>query len=202
MAQELLLLALHDEKGSVRWVATSRLPYCLAGALLMELSLMKRLRITTTGPEVLDRTPTGQPLLDETLRMIDSAQKVKAPYYWVSKLGRRIKSTKSNLLKGLVDQGILNREEHRILGIFPTTRYPSRDDRSRKDITSRVCAVVLRREHPDPRTTMLISLVYTCALTNSIFDKDERRDARQRLKEIAKPLPITQAIKKAIQRAQ
>ncbi|MHB1405166.1 MAG: GOLPH3/VPS74 family protein [Desulfitobacteriaceae bacterium] len=201
LPEELLLLALNEEKGTFSWVASSKLPYVLAGSLLMELILRKRLAVEPKRLEVLDRTPTGLPLLDEILKSIDSSKKVRPADVWVGKIGRRIKPMKVELLEELVDKGILHSEEHLVFGIFPTTRYPLRDDRPKKTIISNVRSLILRREAPDPRQMMLIALVYTIGLTHVLFDKEERRDARKRVGEIAKPLPITQAINKAIQRA-
>ncbi|GAB6173128.1 hypothetical protein JCM15765_26060 [Paradesulfitobacterium aromaticivorans] len=43
LPEELLLLALNEEKGTLSWVASSKLPYVLAGSLMMELILRKRL---------------------------------------------------------------------------------------------------------------------------------------------------------------
>lgn len=202
LAEELLLLALHEEKGTVRWVAGSRLAFCLAGALLMELILKKRLIAESQLLEVVNRTPTGEPIIDDILKMLDNANKVKPPHYWVSSIGRRIKPKKNNLLEALVKQGLLNCEEYKVLGIFPSKRYPMRDDRPKKQIISTIRTIILRRESPDLSKTMLISLIYTCALTNTLFDKEERKDARKQVKEIAKRLPMTKAIIKAIQGAQ
>lgn len=202
LPEEILLLALNDEKGTFNWTVSYKLPYLLAGALIMELMLRKRLALEPKRLEVLDRTLTGLPLLDEILQSIDSSKKVRAGDYWVSKLGRRIKPMKLVLLEELVDKGIIHSEEHRVLGIFPTIRYPMRDDRPRKGLISDIRTLVLRGETPDPRQTMQIVLVYTSGLTPMLFDKEERRDARKRMAEIAKPLPVTQAIHKAIQGAQ
>jgi Golgi phosphoprotein 3 len=105
-------------------------------------------------------------------------------------------------MDGLIDQGVLNSEEYRILGIFPTTRYPLRDDRPRKQLISEIRSLVLRGEQPDRRQMMQIALIYTCALAKVIFDPEERREGRKRIGEIAKQLPVTQAINKAIQGAQ
>ena len=202
LGEQLMLLALHEEKGTVRWAAAARLPYCLAGSLLMELILRQRLRIEPKLLEVLDRTPAGEPLLDDVLTMIDSARKAKAPYYWVSRIGRRIKPKKIKLLQNLVNRGILNCEERRILWIFPATRYPSRDDRPRNEIIANLRTIILRREHPDLGMMMLLVLLYTSALTDTILDKEERKEAHRYIRETVKPLPVTQAIMKAIRGAQ
>lgn len=44
LAEELMLLALNDEKGYVLFAASSALPYGLMGAVLMELVLQGKLR--------------------------------------------------------------------------------------------------------------------------------------------------------------
>ncbi len=202
LPEELLLLALNEEKGTFSWSVSSKLPYVLAGALLMELILRKRLVVEPKRLEVLDRAPTGEPLLDSILKAIDSSKKVRAGAFWIGKIRGRIKPMKLALLGELVDKGVLHSEEYRVLGIFPTTRYPSQDDRPKKTLISDIRSLILRREVPDLRQTMLIALVYTGGLMPMLFDKEERRDAREQVQKIAKSLSITREIKKAIQWAQ
>ena len=77
--------------------------------------------------------------------------------------------------------------------------YPSRDDRPKREIRSHIRSTILRNETPYPRTTMLVALLFNCALLDTIFDKEDRKEASKKAKEIANSLPISQAITKAIQ---
>src|SRR4051794_36111020 len=70
LPEELLLLALHDEKGSVIPAAASVLDGALVGAILMELGLQGRLREDVDGALQVDPTPTGDEILDEALQRI------------------------------------------------------------------------------------------------------------------------------------
>ena len=65
LPEELLLLALHDEKGSVIPAAARVLNGALIGAVLMELGLLGRLREGPDGALLADPTPTGDEILDE-----------------------------------------------------------------------------------------------------------------------------------------
>ncbi|MHB1652965.1 MAG: GOLPH3/VPS74 family protein [Desulfitobacteriaceae bacterium] len=149
--------------------------------------------------EVINRTLTGQASLDPLLKQIGASDRLRTPHYWVSKLKRGIKPRKRELLKILVDKGIFNQEERQVLWFFTRECYPSRDDRSEREIRKHLHTMILRGETPDPRTEMLISLVWASGLTDTLFEREERKDARKKVKEIAKFNPIAQGVAKAIQ---
>lgn len=197
--EELLLLAYHGEKGGVLMSAYSKLDVCFVGACLMELALLKRLRINPKTLEVIDRKPTVQPYLDAFLKQIGDSEQIKSTDYWIKQLKSGIKPRIKEQLMKLVDKGILNQEERTKLWVFTSQYYPSRDDRPKREILRHLQTVILRGETPDPKTEMLISLVWACGLTNSVFDQEERKDARKRIKEIAKLNHYAQAIAKASQ---
>ena len=50
LPEHLLLLALRDDKGSVVQSSAMALPYGLAGALVMELSMRHRVSLSGVGP--------------------------------------------------------------------------------------------------------------------------------------------------------
>ena len=59
VAKELLLLSLHDVKGTVHCTASHALPYGIAGALLVEVAISGRLRADEKPIVVVDRAATG-----------------------------------------------------------------------------------------------------------------------------------------------
>lgn len=199
LMEEILLLSLKEEKGTFSMTASAGIDSCLTGAILMELELLKRIRVDKKILEVIDRTSTKNPRLNATLKLIDSSKRLHPPYYWVSKLRSTMKHLRKELLKELVDKAFLREEEHEFLLLFHTTRYPLRDIRAKKDIQDRLQKVLLRGEIPHPRTAKLIGLVHACSLTPSLFDKEERKNARLKAKEISKEDILAEAVKKAIQ---
>jgi len=199
LGEELLLLAYHDEKGRAFISAYAKLGFCFTGALLMELILLKRLRIGPKTLEVINRKPTGQAHPDAVLKQIGDSEHIKSIDFWIKKLKSGIKPVINEQLKKLVDKGILNQEERTELWFFTSQYFPSRDDRPKREIIRHLQTVILRGETPDPRTEMLISLVWVCGLTSYLFDPEDRNDARKRMKEIGKLNLIAQAIAKASQ---
>jgi hypothetical protein len=86
VAEELLLLSLHDVKGTVHCTASHALPYGIAGALLAELAISGRLRADEKQIIVVDRAATGDALLDEALGLVHDVEIPREPVYWVNML--------------------------------------------------------------------------------------------------------------------
>lgn len=199
LMEEILLLSLKEEKGSLYFTASTGIDLCLTGALLMELELMKRIKVDKKTLEVIDRSSTKNSRLDAALKQIDSSKRLHPPYYWVSKLRGSMRRLRKELLEELVDKGLLREEEHQFLVFFHTNRYPLRDIRAKKDLLDRVQKVLLRGEKPQVRTIKLVGLIHACSLIGSLFDKEERKEARKAAKEISKADVLSEAVKKAIQ---
>lgn len=193
LAEELLLLALQDEKGTVLASAAGSLSYGLAGALLMELALRSRLH-DRKNLAAADLTPTGDDLLDEALGIISQSKRNRNPRYWVTGLASRIKNLQGRLQGRLVQKGILRQEEHRVLGIFRTQRYPAEDTAGEQGIKDRLRSAVLAGAPLEPRLAALISLVNACGLLDELFSREERKKARQRIKEITQGELIGKAV--------
>jgi Golgi phosphoprotein 3 len=198
LAEELLLLALNEEKGTVLLRAQTALPYGLAGALLIELVEAGLLRFEGKN---LVASPSGyaqDELLEEVLAKIRSSRRTHTLKYWVLRMGRSGGKIKKKLLTRLVEKRILQREEYRVLGIFPTQHYPEADSRPEFEIRRRMQSGILRGGTRDEGTAVLISLAYACDLIGLIFEKGERREAKRIAKEITKSQPVGSAVAHAV----
>jgi golgi phosphoprotein 3 len=184
LPDELLLLALHDEKGSVVPAAVAPLNGALMGAILMELALMGRIQEIPNGNIIADPSPTGDPLLDEVLRRIADADEPRSPSYWVGRLAGTTPRLKDRLLDGLVTRGILERREKRTLWIFRSHTFPLVDTALEQRLRDRLRAVVLEGQAPDRRTAALIGLVRACNLIDELFAPHERPQAHRRIAEL------------------
>jgi len=186
LAEELLLLSFNDDKGTVLCAASTGLPYGLAGAVLMELAQKEKIRIEGKKLVGADSAGTGDAILDECLALLRAAEKPKTIQSWVSKLGGR-KSIRQGYLDRLVDNHILCREEHRILWVIPTTRYPAASPMEELAVRQRLRRAAFETTAPDLPTHLLISLVRACDLIGEVFhDRDERKKAKKRFAELAK----------------
>ena len=197
LPEELLLLALRDREGSVVSSASQALPFGLAGAVLLELSLQDRIVLEGGKFIVRNTTPTGNDIFDEALAKIRASKKTHKPSYWVSKLSG-LRKLKDRLLDRLAMQGILRREAHKVLWVFPTQRYPTLSGGPEMKRRELIRSAILHRVEPDERTGILISLVSACNLVNEIFSKEERKAAQKRVKEIAQGEAVGKAVSDAV----
>lgn len=184
LPEELLLLALHDEKGSVIPAAARPLNGALVGAILMELGLRGRLREGPEGGLLADPTPTGDEILDEVSRRISEADAPRMASYWVGRLAGTMPRLKDRLLEQLVARGVLERRERRLLWIFPSRSFPLADAAAEQQARDRIRAVILDGHSPDQRTAAMIGLVRACNLTDEIFAPHERPQANRRVVEL------------------
>jgi Golgi phosphoprotein 3 len=198
LAEELLLLMLEDAKGTVPPAATQALPYGLAGATLMELTLMGRLASDGEHLVVADATPTGDALLDEALAAIAGVSRPRESAHWVRALGTGLTQHRERLEERLVERGILHREEHRTLGVFPSPRYPMDDPRPEAESRQRIRAAVLGASPPDARTETLISLAQACRVLDGLFTREEREAARGRVAEIVRGEALGKAVRETV----
>src|SRR3954452_6149869 len=184
LPEELLLLALHDEKGSVIPAAASVLSGALVGAVLMELGLIGRLYEDADGGLRADPSATGDEILDEALRRVSDSTRPRTARYWVGRLARRIPRLKDRLLEQLVARGVLERRERRILWVFPSRSFPLADAAAEQQARDRIRSVILDDREPDQRTAALIGLVRSCNLIDEVFAPHERTRANRRFEEL------------------
>ncbi len=200
MIAEDLLLLVHDDETGKPVGLISHLEYAMAGALLVDLVLRERVDVTTTEQGktgrivVIDDTPTGVDLLDTALRRLDrlAGRKPKDVLLPLTK-GGLVK----RVLGGLADRGILRRENDRVLGIFPLTRWPAEDSRHEEELKARLRRVLVDGEQPDERTAALIGLMANTVHAKHVVGRDDARVAQRRAREIAKGDWASDALRKA-----
>lgn len=198
IAEDLLLL-LYDD-ATVKPIAGSPgLDYALAGAVLIELTMQRKLDVTTEGRtgrlQVLDGGPTGDAILDERLAYV-AGKPGKKPK---DQLGKLSKHLRDQLLARLAERGILQADQGKVLGLFPVTRWPARDARHEQEVRMRLTSVLTQGLAPDERTGALIALLSALnAVPKVVTDAVDKRALKQRAKEIADSDWAADAVKKAV----
>ncbi|MBD5786535.1 GPP34 family phosphoprotein [Cellulosimicrobium terreum] len=160
--EDYLLLTLDDETGKTVVDATYR-EQVAAGALLVELALLGRVDLAGDGDGgrvgrivVRDTTPTGVPLLDDALDVVRSREGSR-PRSLISYVARTKPAERA--VGSLADRGVLRREEGRVLGIFPTKRWPAADSRHEDDVRTLLWRVLVDGGQPDERTAALVAIL-------------------------------------------
>jgi len=189
VAEELLLLLLDDEKGTVSATAADA---GLAGALLLELAGSGHLddRVARVGSEPSD------PALAAAWRAVDEPKPAK---HWVSKLPGRLKPIKGTIAQALVARGVLDERRHKTLGLFSSTRYPEVDSGPETELRARLRRVLVDGVEPDARTTALLGLLVSLDLVKRVVERDERKAAVARAKALAERGPVGDAVHAAVQ---
>ena len=171
LAEDLMLLLLDDETGAVRQTHVRPL---LGGAVLADLALAGAVEVEekrgvwhTAKVHPVDGARPSDALLaaayDEVAAKPRSAQDL------VNRIGKPLKD---DVTERLVERGLVRREEHRVLGIFPTTRWPAEDVAHEQGVRRRLGDLLVRGLTPDTRTVALVALLSAVDLAHKVVDHE------------------------------
>ncbi|MFA7230778.1 MAG: GPP34 family phosphoprotein [Victivallaceae bacterium] len=187
-AEEIYLLALDDVTGKI--VISSKevvLSAVMIGAVLSELSFMNKIDTDKENLFILNTDQTGSPVLDQVLNLFYKASKNETQIYrCLQVLMPHAKEIEEMVRRELIGKGILKQVDEKILWFFPSRRYPIIDDTEVVDVETRLRNLVLSNEIPDPRDTVLISLVDASGLFSEILSPRELRRSEKRIEELSK----------------
>ncbi|MEA5574378.1 GOLPH3/VPS74 family protein [Calothrix sp. UHCC 0171] len=199
LSQDLILLALNPETGKTRFSWYAALEYGLVGSLLLDLVLQGKLEIDNDNRVIgAISGNTGDEFLDRHLNEVLASSRPRTARFWITLWRRRYRWFQPIVLQNLVNLGVLERQEQRILGLLPTQRYFLTDESVQREIVQQVRAAVLEGIGLDYRMVALISLMQASHLTDAVFRPEERPEARSRIKAIAEGELVGKAVSKAI----
>lgn len=196
LTQDLTLLLLAPDTGRAVVDSTS-LDRVIGGALLLDLATRERITADGDGAKarlsVADATPTGDAVLDDALARFDKPLRAQKA---VERLAR---GTRTPVLERLAEQGLVRREQSRLLGVLPVTTWLPGG--AAKELRGRVAAVLLDGTQPDQHIALLISLVHAVKAEHKIVD-GPRRQLRARAAEVTEGEWAGEAVRKAVQAVQ
>ena len=213
LQEEVLLLALKDEKGTPH---SSMYSTAMGGAMLAELLLNERL-VLEEKPRKKPLKPgkkpaylvavdnpkqLADPVLDECLHRVVTSKKARSPQEWVTRFGQ-LKDLKRRVAVGLCRKGILREREDRILVLFRRTAYPTLDGSPERRIADRLQdAVAGDSMELDARTAVLVALANGTGILKHVLGKDLVKQRKDRIQEIGEGDIVGEATKAAVQAAQ
>ena len=177
--EEFYLLTLDDEKGNLVWFARKSFAFLTAGLILAELALVGKLGMgEKVRLVVLDEHPTGDPILDDTLEQIRSAEKLRKPSYWVSQLSADPKKLKQSIGQRLVEKKILIQDEKRFYRqeITPGSELPMPD---KYQFKKELRGLVFVNNELDLRNMALLNMIAAANLLTLLFTQDEIETAEK-----------------------
>ena len=201
--EEMLLLALDDEKGTIK---ASNFKYGISAGLLGELVLEGRAellrgskpskdRIVPANPKLL-----SDPLLDEVLRKIQDSKKERSPKDWVGRLSQ-MSGLRKRVGTGLVRRGVLRERNARILLLFPWTFYPQLDPAPKRRLVEKIREAVEGEGELDERTAIAVAVASATGILKPVLGKPLLRERKERIARITEEQALAAAVKKAVDEA-
>lgn len=90
-------------------------------------------------------------------------------------------------------------EQHgKVLGLFPTTRWPEVDPAPERSLRHRLNGVLAVGAEPDPHTALLVCLLSPLGLIRGLVDKEDGKRAESRAKDTAKQNAAASATSAAV----
>lgn len=190
--EELLMLSIHENKGTFIGSTVERMKPGLAGAILAELALMGKIQASNNRRlQLIDDSPTADEVLNDALSALKESEKERKFGYWINTLCQRAEKYLKQITESLIRKGIVTREEERLIWCIPSPIQPEAKASSKYWLNKRLRGIVLAQEDAQPRDIVLLSLVRACGLLDLIFLSDERKLAGRYINEAI----FTQAIK-------
>ena len=182
--EEILLLMLDDD-GLFLPIRGGAVEHVMVGAVLMDLAFANRIDTDPERLEVIDSTPTGNPLLDGALERIANSGETLNTKGWVELLAREhAAEIRQHALDGLIELGILEAKDEKFLWVFHSRRYPTVDGRTERAVKLRMEDVLLSDDMPDPRDIALVCLVDACDILDDLFSEREMERVRPRVEQL------------------
>jgi golgi phosphoprotein 3 len=199
--EQILLLALHDEKGTVH---TSHFAYALAGGIVAELLLGGRLSIEESKRSRLltaaDAWPTGDPLLDECVHRIADAKRKASTATWVGRLAA-LRDLQHRVAERLCERGILRREEGRVLWLFSRTLYPTADPTPERALVAAMRSAIAEEREVPARLAIVLALAHSSGILRHVLDGELLKTRRERLETLVRLDEASGATRSAIEAA-
>lgn len=200
--EELLLLALHDEKGTA--ASNTAYTHAIGGAVIAELLLLKRISLSEQRKSILvdlgNATPTGEPLLDACLERIANAKRRRSVGAWVTDFAG-MKRLRHRIAEGLCNRGVLKAREGKVLLVFSRTTYPTADTAPERDLLERLRRAV-EGEIPDPQTLIVLSLAMRTGLLHLALGSKTVKQNRKWIEQLIEGDFVGSPTKHAAQAAQ
>ncbi|XP_036253904.1 Golgi phosphoprotein 3-like [Molothrus aeneus] len=221
LMEEVLLLGLKDKEGYTSFW-NDCISSGLRGGILIELALRGRIRLEPLAlrkKRLLERkvllksdAPTGDVLLDETLRHIKATETAETVQTWIElltgetwnpfKLQYQLRNVRERLAKALVEKGILTTEKQNFL-LFDMTTHPVCNASEKQRLLKRLQESVLERWVNEPqrmerRTLALLVLAHASDVLENVFASlaDDKYDvAMNRTKDLLDMDPEVEAAK-------
>ena len=185
MLDKFILLALDDESGSFVSGATMY-HYGMAGAVIYELLSKGHIEIEDKKVKLISKEKLEDEVHEHCMKLMSKSKKEKSLQYWLGYIAQHYLAINKIVFKRLTSQGILREKEGKILWVFNTTKYPTRNPMPENTIRKRLHDIVVNKVEADSDEIMLISLVNSSNLNREVYGKDIAKTKAKEIKRLIK----------------
>ncbi len=198
--EELLLLAIHEDKGIIIGSARERLAPGVVAAILAELALGGKICATNNHRlQVANSDPTNDVILDEALAILQGSEKERKFGYWLNNLVEKPDKLLKKIIKGMVQKGILSLEDDNLVWVIPSPLHPELNASAKYAVIQHLRSIVLAKEKAELKEITYLSLLSACGLLDLAFLRDERKVAGQYINELVVGEAMTEPLLETIQ---
>ena len=205
LTEELILLMLDEQSGYLEMVPGWDFSCVMAGAVIADLTLDFRIDTDLDSLCLIDARPTGDPMLDPTLKEISESRDTFSTQYWVERNTSRSEDIVTITLDRLVEKGILEYETGGFWSlsrsVSRTKSYAADDGTTKKEAKTRILNVIFNDVIPDPRDVILICLMHTCEGFKLILSDEDYQEKIERIETLASMDLVGQSISKAVKQS-
>lgn len=202
--EQLLLLALRDEHGSRESGVHTALPYVLAGALLTELALARRVelrhdrdRVLVVPSAVIAAAPPCEARLDSFARGLGA--KSWSARDWIEHVAKTYDLV-TYAARSLLARGVVMQKEDRILGFRWRIRYPEAREGPEQRVMKELWRVIATDTPSVPaRTAALVGLADAGGLLKIKVHGEYLKPRRARIAALSRSTSTAVAAKAAIE---
>lgn len=202
LTEEFLLLMLDERSGYIEMVPGWDFACVMAGAVIADLALENRIDTDLEALHLMDSTPTGDSLLDPTLKEISESAEALDTQYWIERNTARVEEIVTATLQRLVDKNILDYETG---GFWTLSRnvsrsgfYPTVAVTMRKEAKTRILGVILNDVIPDPRDVILVALMHACDGFKLLLPDEDYQEKLQRIEDVARMDLVGRSVSSAV----
>jgi len=165
--QKIVLLAL-DDKG---WFGSSehKIKFGLVGAILFELYRLERINIVNDEVVVINPKSTDDIILDRVLNVIKTAKKQRSLRSWIQRIVYKKLLLRKTVLKQLIQQKVIGREEYSLLVVFYQTKFPLLNTGVKRKLQEQLCEQVVSGNSITDQDVMLLVIMNLCKMVRKNF---------------------------------
>ena len=194
LTEELLLVALDDDTGRLIELLPFSLETAIAAALVMDLTLAGRIDTDPAHLIVLSAAPTGNAILDDVLARVTAEPQPLSSAEWLRRLAVPGPELRDRILARLVERGVLQSVEKRLLWVFKTRVYPPTSGLEEREVKSRVMTLLNNDEIPETRDAMLVGLLRATGIIERLLIESEYQRLRARIDQVSALEEVSRAL--------